>query len=84
MTDDVLAKWWSETPDVDLQRSDYSVIIDALNERAELLECGDHIDQMEAEELRKLVTRISRQVDTEPPADLLRKRTPYQDGDRDD
>lgn len=76
-----LADWWECDEQVTLDRSDWSNIVEELNERIEGYQLGDHIDRMTGDELAKIATRLADQVDMMPPGDLLQKREPYQDDD---
>lgn len=68
---DSLEDWWETVVDGSLKRHDWSAIGEALHERADGLELGDHIDQMRAEELRGVAGRVAQQADTQPPSDLI-------------
>lgn len=68
-----LDEWWDSTPDIDLSRSDWSVILETLSESARMDECGDHIDQLAAREKNKIVAKAKNQDEIEPPIELTRK-----------
>ncbi|WP_455448330.1 hypothetical protein [Natrinema thermotolerans] len=72
---DSLESWWKTVDDGSLERHDWSAIVEALHERADGLEVGDHIDQMRAEELRGVAGRVAQQVNTQPPSDLIEEYT---------
>ena len=75
---DSLEQWWEKEVAVGLTRAEWSQVVEALVEQAEIDEVGDHIDQMAAEARRDIVQRISPQVNTDAPGDLLKGKEPYE------
>lgn len=65
-----LRNWWDETEDLQLTRSQWSTILETLDEVAEMERLGDHIDRMRARELRKLAGEIDHNVSTDPPEEV--------------
>lgn len=79
-----LDEWWSSSPVVDLSRSDWSIILETLNEQAAMDEMGDHIDQMSARERREIMERIQNQAQIEPSPELTRQEYQSDESERSD